>query len=101
MDRQMIRNIDALNDLLDGRYSCRGFLKDEVPQGTIEAIVRTGRKSPRCNSQPWQLSICAPDTTKELALTEAAKGGMHAPDVTLNVIGAFIKSVAHLRLAAL
>ena len=80
----MSKNIDALNKLLDGRYSCRGFLKDEVPQGTIATIVRTAQKVPSwCNSQPWQLSICAPDTTKELAkaLTEAAKGGMHAPDV--------------------
>ena len=76
--------IKTLNSLLDGRYSCRGFLEDEVPQDTIESIVRTAQKVPSwCNSQPWQLSVCSPAKTKELAkiLTEAAKGGMHSPDI--------------------
>ena len=35
----MSDTIKALNALLDGRYSCRGFLKDEIPHDTIEAIV--------------------------------------------------------------
>tara|TARA_B100001057_G_scaffold11102_1_gene10562 strand:- start:125 stop:796 length:672 start_codon:yes stop_codon:yes gene_type:complete len=80
----MSDTIKALNALLDGRYSCRGFLEDEVPQDTIEAIVRTAQKVPSwCNSQPWQLSVCAPAKTKELAktLTEAAKRGLHSPDI--------------------
>ena len=80
----MSKTITALNALLDWRYSCRGFLEREVPQNTIEAIVRTAQKVPSwCNSQPWQLSICSPAKTKKLAktLTEAAKEGMHAPDI--------------------
>ena len=74
----------ALNALLDERYSCRGFLEDNVPQDTIEAIVSTAQKVPSwCNSQPWQLSVCSPEKTQELAktLTEAAKGGIHSPDI--------------------
>ena len=74
----------ALNALLDERYSCRGFLEDKVPQDTIEAIVSTAQKVPSwCNSQPWQLSVCSPEKTKELAkkLTDAAKWGTHSPDI--------------------
>ena len=80
----MSDTIKALNALLDGRYSCRGFLKDEIPHDTIEAIVRTAQKVPSwCNSQPWQLSVCSPEKTKALAktLTAAARGGMHSPDI--------------------
>ena len=80
----MSDTITALNALLDRRYSCRSFLESEVPKDTIEAIVRTAQKVPSwCNSQPWQLSICSPAKTKKLAktLTEAAKEGMHAPDI--------------------
>ena len=74
----------ALNALLDERYSCRGFLEDKVPQDTIKAIVSTAQKVPSwCNSQPWQLSVCSPEKTQELAktLTEAAIGGIHSPDI--------------------
>ena len=80
----MSDTIKALNALLDGRYSCRGFLWDEIPHDTIEAIVRTAQKVPSwCNSQPWQLSVCSPEKTKALAktLTGAARGGMHSPDI--------------------
>ena len=50
--------IEALNAVLDRRYSCRGFLPDEVPQSTIEEIVRTAGKVPSwCNAQPWQVTI--------------------------------------------
>lgn len=80
----MNETITALNALLDRRHSCRGFLKGEVPKDIIKEIVRTAQKVPSwCNSQPWQLSICSPVKTIKLAkiLTEAAKEGMHSPDI--------------------
>ena len=80
----MSEDLSALQRLLDRRYSCRGFLGKQVPQETIEEIVKTAQKVPSwCNSQPWQLDICSPKKTKDLAdaLTKAAMAGLQSPDI--------------------
>ena len=80
----MNHELKALQSLLNKRYSCRGFLENEVPKEIIEDIVKTAQKVPSwCNSQPWQLSICSPKKTKEVAadLMQSAEGGMHDPDI--------------------
>ena len=80
----MNKELKALQDLLNNRYSCRGFLDTELPREIIEEIVTTAQKVPSwCNSQPWQLAICSPKKTKEVALDlmQSAEGGMHDPDI--------------------
>jgi nitroreductase len=55
----------ALEELLDSRYSCRGFLAEPVPRSTIERIVRIAQRTPSwCNTQPWQLAITSGEATE-------------------------------------
>ncbi|MDW4499834.1 nitroreductase [Sulfitobacter sp. D35] len=57
---QAENRIDALEDILAARYSCRAFRPDPVPRDTIERIVRTARRVPSwCNAQPWQVAVTA------------------------------------------
>ncbi len=45
-------------DLLRARWSCRAFLPDPIPRGTVEEITRAAQRVPSwCNAQPWQLVI--------------------------------------------
>ena len=49
---------DTLSTLLHTRYSCRAFLPEPLPRGTIEAILATAQRTASwCNAQPWQLTI--------------------------------------------
>jgi len=51
-------------ELLDGRYSCRGFLPEPVPRNTIEHILRISQRTPSwCNTQPWQVTIASGGST--------------------------------------
>ncbi|WP_319544961.1 nitroreductase [Ruegeria conchae] len=51
-------HLDALNDLLTQRHSCRAFCSDPVPREQIEQIVTSATRVPSwCNAQPWQLTI--------------------------------------------
>lgn len=77
-------HMDSLNHLLDGRFSCRAFTPDPVPQATVESIVNTAQKVPSwCNAQPWQLVITAGAETDRFrdALFAAASKTAPAPDM--------------------
>ncbi len=51
---------EVLTDLLQERYSCRGFLPYPVSRTTIETILRIAQRTASwCNSQPWQISIAS------------------------------------------
>lgn len=48
----------VLADLLDERWSCRGFLPDPIPANVMERLLSMAQRSPSwCNTQPWKLSI--------------------------------------------
>ena len=52
-------------ELLDARYSCRGFLPEPVPRNTIEHILRISQRTPSwCNTQPWQVTITSGGSTE-------------------------------------
>jgi nitroreductase len=52
-------------ELLDARYSCRGFLPKPVPRNTIEHILRISQRTPSwCNTQPWQVTITSGESTE-------------------------------------
>lgn len=80
----MTKEFNALDALLDARYSCRGYRPDEVPQDVIASIVSTAGKAPSwCNAQPWKATITrGPETARfRDALLAAVAGGAPAPDM--------------------
>ena len=80
----MRNNFEALNSLLDGRYSCRAFQDELVPMEDIHAIIQTAQKVPSwCNFQPWQVHLLAGqirDTLSEKVMA-AAIANKGVPDV--------------------
>jgi nitroreductase len=57
----------ALRSVLDRRFSCRGYLPDEVSPATIEAILSIAQRTASwCNSQPWQVIVTRPAATERL-----------------------------------
>lgn len=75
---------DTLMGLLMARHSCRGFLKEEVPEDLIAQIVTAAGRAPSwCNAQPWHLTITRGEETARLrdALVAAVATQPEAPDV--------------------
>ncbi|MGM5069139.1 nitroreductase [Rhodococcus qingshengii] len=55
----------VLADLLDNRWSCRGFLPESVPREIIEQVLDLAHKTPSwCNTQPWNTIITAGQGTE-------------------------------------
>ncbi len=74
----------TLEEALDRRYSCRGFLSDAVPRETIEEILRIAQKTASwCNTQPWRVVITSGEETKEVSqgLQEFVMAGRVEPDL--------------------
>lgn len=47
-------DFECLDRLVSNRFSCRGYLPDQVPRSTIEQVLALAQKSASwCNSQPW------------------------------------------------
>lgn len=79
------QNIKTLDELLNQRWSCRGFLSTPVPEDTIRAILRTAQKTASwCNSQPWQVTMVSGDAKDRLSqkiFEHIAAGGDGDPDI--------------------
>lgn len=76
-------DFEALTRVLDGRFSCRGYLEKEVDAEVIEEIVQTASKAPTwCNAQPWNVLVTrgAATTSFGYALTQAAESKAMEPD---------------------
>lgn len=59
--------IEALEGLLDERWSCRGFLDRQVPRETIDRLLAVAQRTPSwCNTQPWHLEITSGEATVKL-----------------------------------
>lgn len=74
---------EILCQVLDKRFSCRGFLPDPVPRTTQEAILAMAQRSASwCNTQPWQIHITEGEATERLrsALSEATHPDEPDPD---------------------
>ncbi|MDV8001818.1 nitroreductase [Rhodococcus sp. IEGM 1408] len=55
-----------LEQILDDRYSCRGFTSDPVPEDTIERILQMAQRTASwCNSQAWQVELVTGQATAE------------------------------------
>lgn len=63
---------EVLSDILDRRYSCRGFRTETVSQEQITTMLRMAQRTASwCNAQPWQVTILS-----GLALERFRKGLM-------------------------
>jgi nitroreductase len=74
---------DVLSELLQKRYSCRGFLCDRVPRSTIEKILAIAQRTASwCNAQPWQIAITSGAATIRLRerLLEHVRHARPQPD---------------------
>lgn len=82
--RQGEEDADVLERLVAGRFSCRGYQNRQVPDATIERILKISQRTPSwCNSQPWQVIVTRGEGTEKLrkVLYEAAKSQVPAaPD---------------------
>lgn len=71
-------------DLLARRYSCRGFLADEVPRAAIVRILESAQRTPSwCNAQPWMVTLTSGAATERLraAMCREAAAATPAPDI--------------------
>lgn len=49
---------EVVDQVLSDRYSCRGFLPDEVPVDTLRALFTSAQRTASwCNSQAWQVTL--------------------------------------------
>ncbi|MGP6087351.1 nitroreductase [Antarctobacter jejuensis] len=75
---------DVFGQLLEARFSCRGFRPDPVPRPVIEAALGDAQKVPSWNNvQPWQVIALSPVETADFAaaLYEHAKSATHDSDI--------------------
>ena len=75
----------ALERLLSRRFSCRGFLSAQVPQDTLDCILRLAQRTASwCNAQPWEIIVArgkATERFREVMLATAVSGTSAAPDL--------------------
>lgn len=58
---------DVLGRLMAGRFSCRAYLPDAVPEEVIRSIVKmAGSTASWCNVQPWHAVITTGEATEGL-----------------------------------
>lgn len=58
----------ALERLLADRWSCRGYLDEQVPRETIERLLTLAGRTPSwCNVQPWHVTVTSGEATAKLA----------------------------------
>ena len=80
------RNVAGLEELLDQRHSCRGFLPDQVPAETITRIFDLAQRTASwCNTQPWQVHVTSGEGTSRFAkgLTEHAAASAVQSDLPM------------------
>lgn len=57
----------ALGAILRERFSCRGYLPDEVPAATVGDILTLAQRTASwCNTQPWSVIVTAGEATRDL-----------------------------------
>ena len=73
----------VLMDLMQARFSCRGFRPDPLPQPVLDRIAAIAQRSASwCNAQPWQLHVTRGAATERLrqALLAPPVPGEPGPD---------------------
>lgn len=73
----------VLDQLLDNRFSCRGFQPEQVPRSVIEQVLDIARRTPSwCNTQPWHVLVTEGPATERFRseLSEHAAHDEMKPD---------------------
>ena len=76
--------IEALEQLLRARHSCRAFLPDPVDDRMIERILTLAQRTPSwCNAQPWKVIVTRGAATESFrdALFEHTRTPQPQPDI--------------------
>jgi len=79
----MQQSYDNLRLLLNSRYSCRAYKKQEVSEKDIREIISTASRVPTwCNAQPWEVLVTKGEATEKLSqlLIESTKTQQINPD---------------------
>ena len=79
----MQQSYDNLRLLLNSRYSCRAYKKQEVSEKDIREIICTASRVPTwCNAQPWEVVVTRGEATEKLSqlLIESTKTQQINPD---------------------
>ncbi len=74
---------ETLSEILNSRYSCRGYLDKQVPDADIEEVVAMASRVPTwCNAQPWKVLVTKGESTLAFSKTllNAANSGPMEPD---------------------
>ncbi len=74
----------VLARILEGRFSCRGFLPHEVPDETVRRLFEMAQRAASwCNSQAWQVHLTSGDRTAAFAkvLTGRVAAGSEVFDI--------------------
>ncbi|MGE4306296.1 MAG: nitroreductase [Novosphingobium sp.] len=75
---------ESFRQILDARYSCRGYLPQPVPEADIRTIIELAQRTASwCNSQPWQLVITRGEETEKFSqamIAREAAGAERSPD---------------------
>ena len=72
----------SLENLLEERYSCRGFLPDPVPLETQRRMFELAQRTASwCNSQAWQVHVPSDTAGFAKVLTERVLTGSEVPDI--------------------
>lgn len=70
----------ALQALVEGRHSCRGFLPDPVPRATVVRIAELAQRTASwCNAQPWQVVVTAGEATERFRAAMLAAATQQRP----------------------
>ena len=83
MEITMQQSYDNLRALLNSRYSCRAYKKEEVSEKDIREIISTASRVPTwCNAQPWEVLVTRGEATEKLSqlLIESTKTQQINPD---------------------
>lgn len=63
----MTEAANTLEQLLNDRRSCRGFLSTPVDEGELSRILEPALRAPsNCNTQPWYFHVCSGETIERL-----------------------------------
>lgn len=74
----------VLDDLLQARFSCRGFLSETVPPETVRRMFELAQRTASwCNSQAWQVTLVSGEdvATFSKVLLDRVATGPEAPDI--------------------
>nr|WP_311732055.1 nitroreductase [Variovorax paradoxus] len=80
-----------LDAWLQGRHSCRAFLREAVPRPAIERLLQLAQRNPSwCNTQPWLVHLVSGEPLERLARAYVDHAATHEPKADLGIPTAYV-----------